>query len=101
MTGFEGDDSGPGRSGSWPARVNVYAVPAVSPVTVLLVAGRRPVIARLCGRADVRGELVLASRGRRRDGAVHDTVAESCPAVAVTFVGWPGAGAGSNSTSTQ
>ena len=64
---------------------NVYAVPLVSPVTVVLVAGGVPVtvLAGLRGRADVRGDRVAGDPLPPSAGAVQDTTADPSPAVAV------------------
>ena len=68
---------------------------------VVLVAGGAPVtvVGRLGGRPDVRGHDVA----RRTAAATAPSSSRSphqWPAVAVTFVTWPG-GVGANSTSTQ
>ena len=82
--------------------MNVYAVPGVSPVTVVLVAGGVPVIVfGVCAVEPMYGVILYDVTGPPPDGAVHDTVAEACPAVAVTFVAGLAPPAGANSTSTQ
>jgi hypothetical protein len=72
--------------------VNVYAVPFVRPVTVVLVAGGDPVIVFDVWAPDpMYGVTVYDVIGRPPlGGAAQVTVAEPSPAVAVTPVGAPG-----------
>ena len=82
--------------------MNVYACPAVSPFTVVVVAGGVPVIVfGVCAVAPMNGVIVYEVTGPPLAGAVQDTVAEAWPAVAVTPVGTPGTPAGAKSTSTE
>ena len=68
----------------------------------MLVAGGVPVtVFGVCAVAPMYGVISYDVAGPPLGGAVQDTVADACPAVAVTPVTWPGAPAGANSTSTQ
>ena len=76
-------------------------MPGVSPVIVLLVAGGVPVtVVAVCAAEPMYGVMSYDVGGPPVAGAVHDTLAEAWPAVAVTPVTWPGAPAGWKSTST-
>src|SRR3954449_7943724 len=84
--------------------VNVYAVPASRPVTVADVSGGAPVIVlarAVCAVAPAYGVIVYEAGAPPDDGAVHDTVADERPAVAVAPLGVPGASGSANRTSTQ
>ncbi len=72
--------------------VNVYAVPLVSPVTVVDVAGGVPVtVVGVCAVVPMNGVTVylVIVLPPLLDGAVQLTVADALPAVAVTPVGAP------------
>jgi len=75
---------------------NVYAVPFVSPVIVVVVTGGFPVIVvAVCAVVPMNGVIVYEVIPLPLPaGAIHDTVAEVLPAVAVTPVGAPGTVAG-------
>jgi hypothetical protein len=77
--------------------VNVYAVPLVSPVTVVEVAGGLPVTVVVgCAVAPMYGVTVydVSALPPFDTGADHDTVAWPFPGVAVAFDGAPGTLAG-------
>ena len=101
VTELDCADSGLAPPGLAARTVNRYAVPGVRPLTVVLVAGGFPVIVFDGWAAEpMYGVTSYEATGPPLDGAVHDTFAEAWPAVALTPVTWPGAGAVWNITST-
>ncbi len=89
-TGLEATDGGPSPTALLAVTVNVYAVPLLSPVTVVDVA---------VGATWTGARSVVPTNGVTEypviglppsPGAVHDTVAEPTPATAATPVGAPG-----------
>ena len=79
-------------------------VPPFSSPTVAPVAGGLPVtVVTGCGLDSMYGVIVYLVTGPPLDGALHVRLADPRPAVALTFVTWPGAvtGVGSKLTSTQ
>ena len=89
VTDEDADDAAPVPFAFVAVTVNVYAVPAVRPETVHEVS-----VAGLGVQVKPPGEDVTVydeiAEPAVCDGAVHDTVACNCPAVADTIVGAPG-----------
>src|SRR4051794_1145094 len=94
VTAFDGADTAPAPLAFSACTVNVYVVPVVSPVTVVLVAGGEPLTTfGACAVEPTYGVTLYAATGPPLDGAVHDTRADVRPlSAAVTPVTWPGAG---------
>src|SRR5919107_2757170 len=105
VTAFDLADSGPEPFGLAAVTVNVYVVPFVRPVTVVVVSGGEPVIvfaAAVCAGAPTYGVIVYEVTAPPLEGADQDTVAEVLPAaVAVTFETAPGVASGEKMGSTQ
>jgi hypothetical protein len=103
VIGLECDDTGPDPFGLTASTVNVYVVPVVRPVIVVLVSGGEPVtVVGVCGAEPTYGVTLYEVTDPPPAGADHVTVAEVRPAsTALTPVTWPGTAWGVNSTSTQ
>jgi hypothetical protein len=102
VTALDGADTAPAPLGFVARTVNVYAVPGVRPLTVVLVSGGVPVtVFGVWAAPPMCGVTVYEVAGPPLAGAVQETDAAPCCAVAWTFVTWPGAPAGAYSTSTQ
>jgi len=93
VTAADGADSGPVPTAFVAATRNVYWVPLVRPVTVVLVAGGDPVtVFAVCAMPPAYGVTVYDVIALPPlAGAVHDTVAWALPAVATTLPGAAGA----------
>ncbi len=79
-------------------------MPFFSSLTVAVVAGGVPVTVVVgCASEPMYGVIVYLVTAPPLDGALQVRLADPAPAVAATFVTWPGAvrGAGSKFTSTQ
>jgi hypothetical protein len=99
VTAFDAADAVPDPAPFTAVTVNVYAVPAVNAETDPDVTDPDTVVVA-CAVDPTYGVITYEDGVLPDDGAVHDTVAPSTPAVAVTPVGCPGR-TGWNSTSTQ
>jgi hypothetical protein len=79
--------------------VNVYVVPFVSPFTTVDVEGGDPVtVVGGCAVVPMNGVTAYDAGAPPAVGALQLTDARPLPAVAVTFVGAPGAGGGIGTT---
>src|SRR4051812_36804284 len=95
VTAAEAADCAPSPVGLDAVTRNVYAVPGVRPLIVVLVAGGVPLIVfGVCAVDPMYGVTVYEVTGPPDAGAVQLTVADALPAVAVTPVAAPGAPAG-------
>ena len=96
VTAVEAADAAPLPTAFVAVTRNVYAVPFVKPVIVVLVTGGLPlIVVAVCAVVPMNGVIVYeVIPPPVFAGAVHDTVAEALPAVAVTPVGAPGTVAG-------
>ena len=87
VTGLDGSDAGPAPDAFAASTLNVYWVPGVRPVTVVLVAGGEPVIVLgVWAAAPMYGVTLYDVTGPPADGAAHETVADAWPATALTPV---------------
>jgi hypothetical protein len=100
VTEFDAAGAGPEPFGFDAVTLNVYALPGVKPLTVVLVTDPDTDVG-VCAVEPTYGVTVFPVTGPPFEGADHDTVAAPGPAVAVTFVGWPGAAVGVNMRSTE
>jgi len=96
VTAVEAVDAAPVPTAFVAVTRKVYAVPFVNPVIVVLVAGGLPVIVvAVCAVVPMNGVTVYEVIALPLfAGAVHDTVADALPAMAVTPVGALGTVAG-------
>src|SRR5215210_1988377 len=103
VTALECADTGPDPFGLTASTVNVYVVPVVRPVMVVLVGSGEPVtVFGACGVEPMYGVTLYEVTAPPAAGADQATVAEvRPPATALTSVTWPGTDAGVKSTSTQ
>jgi hypothetical protein len=86
VTAFDGADTGPEPVAFEACTVNVYVVPACSPLIVALVAGGDPVtVVAVCAVDPIYGVTVYVV-APPLDGADQLTVADWEPAVAATLV---------------
>src|SRR4051794_11268816 len=94
VTAFAGADTAPAPLAFSACTVNVYVVPVVSPVTVVLVAGGEPLTTfGACAVEPTYGVTLYAATRPPPDGAVHHTRADVPPlSAAVTPGPRPGAG---------